>query len=111
MKDEKESRKLPHSYFHLRPLLAFGDLLKLRVKLRQFGGVQAELENTALVIDQHRGLVGDRALDVVAADVIAKDRPCVRIHLFDGSAGEGDEKRIFRNLCDLREILKRHLRL
>ena len=51
--------------FLLRQLLAFGDLLKLRVELRQLGGVQAELGNAALLIDRHRGLVGDGALDVV----------------------------------------------
>ncbi len=52
----------------LRQLLAFGDFLKLRVELRQLGGVQAELGNPALVIDRHRGLVGDGALDFVDGD-------------------------------------------
>ena len=45
--------------------LTFGDFLKLRVQLRQLGGVQAELGNPALVLARHRGLVGDGALDVV----------------------------------------------
>ena len=30
-------------FFLLRQLLAFGDFLKLRVEVRQFGGVQAQL--------------------------------------------------------------------
>ena len=34
---------IPHSYFYLSPLLAFGDFLELRVELRQLGGVQTEL--------------------------------------------------------------------
>ncbi len=82
---------IPHSYFYLCPLLAFGDFLKLRVELRQLGGVQAELGNAALVIDRHRGLVGDGALDVVDADVIAEDRPRVRVRLLDGRAGDWRE--------------------
>ena len=72
----------------LRQLFPFRDFLKLRIELRQLGGVQGELGNAALVIDRHRGLVGDSALDVVDADVIAKDRPRVRVRLFDGRAGE-----------------------
>jgi hypothetical protein len=47
--------------FLLRQFLAFGDLLKLRVQLRQLAGVQAQLGDSALVIDRHRGLVGDGA--------------------------------------------------
>lgn len=35
-----------------------------RVQLRQFGGVQAELGDAALVIDRHCGLPGDGALEV-----------------------------------------------
>ena len=54
--------------FLLRQLLAFGDLLKLRVELRQFRSVQSELGNAALLIDRHGGLVGDGALDVVDGD-------------------------------------------
>jgi hypothetical protein len=34
---------IPHSSFYLSLLLAFGDFLKLRVELRQLGGVQGEL--------------------------------------------------------------------
>lgn len=103
----------------LRQLLAFGDLFKLRVELRQFGGIQAQLgtegakwgdgdgqrnalgearpsgaareSNAALVIDRHRGLVGDGALDVVDADVITEDRPRVRVRLFDGRAVEAHD--------------------
>ncbi len=47
-----------------------------------------ELGNAALVIDRHRGLVGDGALDVVDGNVIAEDRPRVRVRLLDGRAGE-----------------------
>ena len=72
----------------LGQFLAFSDFLKLRVKLRQFGGVQAELGNAALVLDRHRGLVGNGALNIVDGNVIAENRPRVRIRLFDGRAGE-----------------------
>ena len=41
-----------------------------------------------------RGRVGDGALDVVDADVIAEDRPRVRVRLLDGRAGEADEPRV-----------------
>lgn len=85
--------------FLLRQFLAFGDLLKLRVQLRQRAGVQAQLGDAALVIDRHRGLVGDGALDVVDADVIAEDRPCVRVRLLDGRAGEADEARVRQGIA------------
>ena len=87
--------------FLLRQLLAFGDFLELRIQLRQLGGVQAEFGNPALVVDRHRGLVGDGALDVVDADVIAEDRPHVRIRLFDGRAGEADERRIRQGIAQV----------
>ena len=89
------SRGIPcRSALLLRQLLAFGDLLKLRVELRQFRSVQSELGNPALLIDRHRGLVGDGALDVVDGNVIAKERPRLRVRLLDGRAGEADERRI-----------------
>jgi hypothetical protein len=44
----------------------------------------ARESNAALVVDRHRGLVGDGALDVVDADVIAEDRPRVRVRLSMG---------------------------
>lgn len=50
--------------------------------------------NAVLVIDRHRGLVGDCALDVVDGNAIATDRPRVRICLLDGRACEADERRI-----------------
>jgi hypothetical protein len=96
--DERDAFRIAHQRLQcgplgfelllLRQLLAFGDLLKLRVQLRQLAGIQAQLGDAALVIDRHRGLVGDGALDVVDADVIAKDRPRVRVRLLDGRAGE-----------------------
>ena len=85
----------------LRQLLAFGDLLELLVDLRQLGGVQAQLGDAALVVDRHRGLVGDGALDVVDADVIAEDRPRVRVGLLDGRAGEADERRIRQRVAQV----------
>ena len=63
----------------LPQFLAFGDLFKLRIDLRQLGCVQAELGNAALVIDRHCGLVGDGSLDVVDGNVIAEDSPRVRV--------------------------------
>lgn len=45
----------PPAFLLLRQFLAFGDFLKLRVQLRQFGGVQAQIGDAALVIDRHRG--------------------------------------------------------
>lgn len=58
------SRGIPcRSALLLRQFLAFGDLFELRVQLRQLAGVQAQLGDAALVIDRHRGIVGDGALD------------------------------------------------
>ena len=82
----------------LRKLLAFGDLLKLRVELRRFRSVQSELGNAALLIDRRGGLVGEGALDVVDRNVIAKERPRVRVRLLDGRAGEADERRIRQDI-------------
>ena len=47
-----------------------------------------------LVSDRPRGLVGDGVLDVGDGNVIAEDRPRVRVRLLDGRANEADERRI-----------------
>ena len=60
----------------------------------------ARESNAALVIDRHRGLVGDGALDVVDADVIAENRPRVGIRFLDGRAGEPDERRIRQGIAE-----------
>jgi hypothetical protein len=88
----------------LRQLFAFGDLIKLRIELRQLGGVQAELENSALLTDRHRGLVRDGALDVVDGNAIAEVRPRVRVRLFDRRAGEPDERRIRQGIAEEEEF-------
>lgn len=56
------------------------------------------------VLLQHHGdgLVGDGALNVVDADVIAEDRPRVRVGLFDGRAGEADERRLRQRVAQAR---------
>ena len=107
--DEREAFRIAHQGLQRGPLgfellllgqlLAFGDLLKLRVELRQLTGVQAQLGDAALVIDRHRGLVRHGALDVVDADVIAEDRPRVRVRLLDGRAGEADEARVRQGIA------------
>ena len=71
--DERDTFRIAHQrlqrgpfgfeLFLLRPLLAFGDLLELRVQLRQLGGIQGQLGDATIVIDRHRGVVGDGALD------------------------------------------------
>ena len=48
-----------------------------------------------------RGLVGDGALDVVDGNVIAEDRPRVRVRLLDGRAGEADERRIRQGIAQV----------
>ncbi len=80
-------------------LLALGDLLELGVELRQLGGVEGQLGDAALVVDRHRGLVGDGPLDVVDADVVAEDRPRVRVLVVDGRAGEADERGIGKRVA------------
>ena len=85
----------------LRQLLAFVDFLKLRVQLLQFGGVQAQFGNAALVIDRHRGLVGDGALDVVDGNVTAEYRPLVRVRLLAGRAGEAHERRFGQGIAQV----------
>ena len=61
----------------------------------------ARESNAALVIDRHRGLVGDGALDVVNGNVVAEDRPRVRVRLLDGRAGEADERRIRQGIAQV----------
>src|SRR5690606_31442713 len=74
---------------------------ELRVERRQLSGVQAELGDTALVVDRHRGLVGDGALDVVDGDVVAEHRPRVRVRLLDGRAGEADVRGIRQGIAQV----------
>lgn len=89
----------------LRKRFALGDLLKLRAQLRQFCCAQGESGNAALVINRHRGPLGDAALGVVNGNIITEDRPRIRVHLLDGRAGESDERRVrreFRRRKDFR---------
>ena len=88
--------------FQLRPfglefllaldLLALGQFLEFGVDLRPLRGLQLELGEPALVIDRHCRAVDDRALDVVDADVVAKDGARIGVGLLDRRAGEADER-------------------
>ena len=84
-----------------RQLFAFGDLFELLVDLRQLACVQPELGDAALVVDRHRGLVGDGALDVVDADVVAEDRARVGVGLLDRRAGEADERGVRQRIAQI----------
>jgi hypothetical protein len=75
-------------------LLSFDDRFEFLVDIRQIVLVQPKLGDAALVIDRHRRLVGHGALDVVDADVIAKDRARIGVRLLDRCAGEADERRV-----------------
>jgi hypothetical protein len=57
-------------------------LLELLVDPRQFARVQAELGDPALEVDRRRGFLGHRALDVVDADIFAKQRAYLRSKSF-----------------------------
>ena len=63
--------------------------------------VRAQLGDAALVVDRHRRLVGDGALDVVDADVIAEDGARVGVGLLDGRAGEADERRVRQRVAQV----------
>ena len=74
----------PHHCFQLRPFgfqplfaldfFPFSRLFKLGVNLWPLGRLQFELRQPALVVDRNCRFIDDRPLDVVDADVVAKDR-------------------------------------
>ena len=47
----------------------------------------------------HRSLVGDGALNVIDADVIAKDRPRIGIRLRDGRPSKTNERSIRQRIA------------
>ena len=99
--DELEAFLGPDDGFELRPsgfelfltfdLFTLGRFLELRVDGRALALVEGQLGQSAFVVDLHRGLILDGALDVVDTDVVAKHRPGIGVLEFDGRAGEADE--------------------
>ena len=99
--DELESLLGPNDRFELRPLglqvfdsigfLALGRFFEIGIDGRSFVLVERQLREPALVVDRDGGLVLDRALDVVDADVVAEDGACVGVFLLDRRTSEADE--------------------
>lgn len=56
----------------------------------------ATLGVAPFVVDRYGGLVGVGALDVVDGNVIAEDRPRIRVRLLDGSADKSDEAHVWQ---------------
>ena len=95
--------------FELRPLrlelllaldlLSLGDLFEARIDPGALGLPELELEEPRLVVDGYGGSVLHRPLDVVDADVVAEDRPRVRVRLLDRRPREADERRIGKGVA------------
>ena len=97
--DGLQCRPLGLELFLVLQFLAFGRLLEIRVNLRPFLRLQLQFGQAAFVVNRHRRLVLNRALDVVNADVIAEHRPRVGIGLFNGRAGEADERGVRQRIA------------
>ena len=101
-RDQLDSILRSHHRFKLRPLrlelflpldlFPFSRLFKIGVDLRPLGRLQLQRGKPALVVDGNCGFIHDRPLDVVDTDVVAEDGSCIGIGLFDGCAGESDER-------------------
>ena len=85
-------------------LFAFGRLLEARVDVRALSLVEGDLGEAALVVDRDGGLVLDRPLDVVDADVIAKDRPGIGVFELHRSARETDEGGIGQGIAHVARV-------
>lgn len=70
-------------------------------EVRQRDGGRCQVENAALVVDWHGGLIADGAFDALdgngAVDVLSR----VRVHPLDRCACEADERRIGQGLVQL----------
>jgi hypothetical protein len=77
--------------FFALDLLALGQFLEFWVDLGPLGGLQFELGGPAFVINRHRRAVDDRALDVVDADIVAKDGTGIGVGFLDRRAGKADK--------------------
>ena len=112
--DEFHALLRPDDRFELRPpgfelllavdLLALGRFLEARVDLRPLALVERQLGEPALVVDRHRRLVLDRALDVVDADVIPEHGAGVGVLKLDRRAGEADERGVGQRIAHMARI-------
>src|SRR5690606_34515061 len=84
--------------FALQPFFAgvvfliFGELLKLLIQPRLFRLLEFDFRQAAFVVNGYRGAILYRPLNVVDGNVIAEHRAGVAVFLFDGLAGEADER-------------------
>jgi hypothetical protein len=85
----------------ISPWPCIGNGVEFGIEGRQRGGVQAQPGDATLVIDRHRGLIGDRALNVINGDVVTKHRPRVGVSLLDRRAGEADEGRLRQRIAQM----------
>ena len=72
-----ESRPLRFEILFLLYLFPLGYLLELAIDLRALLLIEIDLGKPALVVDRDGGLVFDRPLDVIDADVVPEDVPGV----------------------------------
>ena len=75
-------------------LLALGRFFEFLVQFGPLGIVQFQFGQPAFIVDRHRGAVLHRPLDIVDADVVAKDGARVLVCQLDRRAGEADKRRI-----------------
>ncbi|OPZ75898.1 MAG: hypothetical protein BWY79_01892 [Actinobacteria bacterium ADurb.Bin444] len=75
----------------LLDLFAFGRFFEVGVDVGDLGFIQGQFGQAAFVVDGDGGLVFNRPLDVIDADVVAEDGAGVRILELNGGAGETHE--------------------
>ena len=85
-------------------LLALGGLLEVGVDVWAFPFVERQPGEAALVVDRHGGAVLHGALDVVDADVVAKDGAGAGVRQFDGGAGEADERGVGQGVAHVARV-------
>ena len=97
--DRFELSPFGRQFFFALDLLALGKLLEFRIYPRPLRGLQFELGEPAFVIDRHRRTVGDRTLDIVNADVVAKDGARIRVGLLNRRAGKANEGGVWQRVA------------
>src|SRR5258708_5235603 len=81
-----------HADDHCLTVHSFEPFLEMRDHSRLLCIRQFELCQSAFVIDGNSGLILDRTLNVVDADVIAKNGSSIGVGFFNGRSSETDER-------------------
>ena len=96
-----ERRPLGLELLLLLLLLALGDFVEFVIQLGHHRRVEVQLRHARFVVDGHRRAVVDRLLDVVDADVVAKDGAGVLVGQLNRRAGEADEGGVGQRIVDV----------